>query len=140
MRPATSVITPPSCADPTSGDPPARPIPYPTPRPILWSKGLRNLPTGSVPETAAMRHPKAVDSDTGREGRPSARGGSLLPNRATTFLEPAPAPWRRLRGGGRCGCRVPATKSFILLPIRAGPRPLPPHLGRRLILAQPFIS
>src|SRR5215472_9781136 len=100
MRPAASAISPPLCADPTSGDPPAHPIPHPTPQPTLWSKGLRNLATGSVPETAAIRHPKAVDSDTGREGLPSTRGGSLLPNRAATSFEPAPAPWRRLRGGG----------------------------------------
>jgi 2-haloacid dehalogenase len=42
---------------PTSGDPPARPIPYPTPRPTLWSTGLRNSPTTSAPETSAVSHP-----------------------------------------------------------------------------------
>src|ERR1700730_16529996 len=43
-------VAPPLFAAPTSGAPPARPIPYPTPRPILWSAGLRNSPTTSAPE------------------------------------------------------------------------------------------
>ena len=43
VAPAGPAIAPPLCADPTSGDPPARPIPYPNPATDIVVGGFAEL-------------------------------------------------------------------------------------------------
>src|ERR1700740_116941 len=71
MRPVALAIAPPLCEDPTSGGPPVRPTPSPTPPTTSWSTGLLNLLIVSAPEATAIRR-SARSRATGTHGRHTA--------------------------------------------------------------------